>query len=125
MLHAWVLGPIVITAIPVTRRRGRGRGPCRDPARDEEPVSGAAAGVAGFRALPVSEGIWRADLCAGPRGPVFHYHPKFETGDVGERYKDPGLSADPVGWTMTQLADVRKVMGQSGAADVADVVSQA
>jgi hypothetical protein len=92
---------------------------------EQEVIPGAAAGVAGFRVLPVSEGIWRADLFTGPNGPIYHYHPKFELGDVGERFLDPALTADPVAWAIDQLSDIRRLLEGSGAADVADAIPQA
>jgi hypothetical protein len=127
MLHAWVFGPVVIT-VGYWEQRGvevevGARVEIRRVEQDE--IAGAAAGVAGFRVLPVSEGIWRADLFTGPNGPIYHYHPAFEAGDVGERHLDPELTADPVAWTMRQLRDIRSLLVGSGAADVADAVPQA
>lgn len=127
MLHAWIFGPVIITVgyweqIGVETEIGS-----RVEIRrvQPEPVPGANPGVAGFRVLPVSEGIWRADLFTGPDGPIYHYHPAFEAGDVGERHLDPALTADPVAWAMAQLADIRSLLIGSGAADVADAVPQA
>ncbi len=127
MLHAWVIGPVIVTVgyweqIGVETEIG-----ARVEIRrvQPEPVPGANPGVAGFRVLPVSEGIWRADLFTGPDGPIYHYHPAFCDGDVGERHLDARLSVDPVGWTMDRLADIRGLLAGSGAADVADAVPQA
>lgn len=127
MLHAWIFGPVIITVgyweqIGVETEIGS-----RVEIRrvQPEPVPGANPGVAGFRVLPVSEGIWRADLFTGPDGPIYHYHPAFEDGDVGQRHLDPALTADPVAWAMAQLADIRSLLIGSGAADVADAVPQA
>ena len=127
MLHAWIFGPVIITVgyweqIGVETEIGS-----RVEIRRVQPetIPGAANGVAGFRVMPVSEGIWRADLFTGPNGPIYHYHPNFEKGDVGERSLDPALTADPVAWAMAQLADIRALLIGSGAADVADAVPQA
>ncbi|MFN8620028.1 MAG: hypothetical protein U0869_04650 [Chloroflexota bacterium] len=127
LLHAWIFGPVIITVgyweqIGIETEIGS-----RVEIRrvQPEPVPGANPGVAGFRVLPVSDGIWRADLFTGPDGPIYHYHPAFEDGDVGERHLDPHLTADPVAWAMDQLADIRTLLEGSGAADVADAVPQA
>ena len=126
MLHAWILGPVIITVgyweqIGVETEIGS-----RVEIRrwEPEPVPGANPGVAGFRVLPVSEGIWRADLFTGPDGPIYHYHPAFEDGDVGQRHLDPELTADPVSWAMRQLADIGTLLRGSGAGDLADQVPQ-
>jgi hypothetical protein len=127
MLHAWIFGPVAIT-VGYWEQRGAevelgSRLEIRRVA--EEPVPGAAAGVAGFRVLPIGEGIFRVDMFRGPDGPVYHYHPAFEDGDVGERYFDEGLTASPVDWVIGKLGDVRSVLAGSGAADVADAIPQA
>ena len=127
MLHAWVFGPVVITVgyweqIGVETEVGS-----RVEIRRVQPetMPGAANGVAGFRVMPVSEGIWRADLFTGPNGPIYHYHPAFELGDVGQRHLDPELTADPVAWAIRQLSDIRSLLVGSGAADAADAIPQA
>ena len=70
--------------------------------------------------------IWRADLLTlvdpPTNEPRYHYHPRYESGDVGERVFDPELTADPPGWTMEKLRDFRTLLVESGAADVADHV---
>src|SRR5688572_21346157 len=127
MLHAWVFGPVVITVGYWEQIGAETEVGSRVEVRRVEPevIPGAANGVAGFRVLPVSEGIWRADLFTGPDGPIYHFHPNFEKGDVGERQLDPDLTADPVAWAMKQLADIRSLLLGAGAADVADAVPQA
>ena len=92
---------------------------------EREMVPGAAAGVAGFHVLPVSAGIWRADLFhvlnkPGDR-PVYHYHPNFRDGDVGEREFDPQLTANHLDWAVAQIADLRRILGEH-APDLADDV---
>jgi hypothetical protein len=82
--------------------------------------------VAGLRLLPVSEGIWRADLFRNKDGEiVYHYHPHFEKGDVGQRFFDDLLTRNPVEFVMRRLADLRAVLVDSGAGDVADDVPYA
>ncbi len=82
--------------------------------------------MAGLRFLPVSAGIWRADLFRDQNDNViYHYHPHFEKGDVGERSLDERLTADPVGWVMERLANLRPLLVDSGAADIADAVPYA
>ncbi len=95
---------------------------------EKELIPGAPAAVAGFRVLPVSEGIWRADLFhllnrPGDH-PIYHYHPNFGDGDVGEREFDLDLTADHLAWAVTQVADLKQVLATAGhgelAADVDD-----
>ena len=125
MLHAYILGPIVITVGYWVQRGVDTESGARVEIRrvEYEEVPGAAAGVAGLRFLPVSEGIWRADLFRDQDDNViYHYHPNFEKGDVGERSLDERLTADPVGWVMEQLAALRPLLVASGAGDIADAV---
>jgi hypothetical protein len=95
---------------------------------EKELVPGAAAAVSGFRVLPVSEGIWRADLFhllnkPGDK-PIYHYHPNFIDGDVGEREFDPGLTSDHLGWAVTQVSNLKELLATAGfgelAADIDD-----
>lgn len=60
---------------------------------------GHRAGNGGFSVLPVSDGLWRADLfmiLTEPGTPGFHYHPNFENNDVGDRFDDDLIRVDPV-----------------------------
>jgi hypothetical protein len=128
MLYAYVLGPIVITVGYWVQRGTDTESGARVEIRrvEYEDIPGAAAGVAGMRFLPVSDGIWRADLFRDQDDNViYHYHPHFEKGDVGERSLDERLTADPVGWVMERLADLRPLLVDSGAGDVADAVPYA
>ncbi len=128
MLHAYVFGPIAITVGYWVQRGVDTESGARVEIRrvEYEDIPGAPAGVAGFRFLPVSEGIWRADLFRDQDDNViYHYHPHFEKGDVGERSLDDRLTADPVGWVVEQLGDLRAVLVDSGAGDVADAVPYA
>ncbi len=77
--------------------------------------------------LSVGEGgIWRADLLVvvdPPTGePRHHHHPRFESGDVGDRVFDPGLTADPSGWTVAKLADLRSLFIECGADDLVNAI---
>lgn len=125
MLQAFIFGPIVITAGHWVQRGTAieygARVEIRRVAYDEIP--GAPAGVAGLRFLPVNEGIWRADLFKDQDGRIiYHYHPHFEKGDVGVRFLDERLTADPVGFVIDRLAELRTVLVDSGAGDIADQV---
>jgi hypothetical protein len=123
MLHAFVFGPIAITVGHWVQRGTITESGARVEIRrvEHDVIPGAADGVAGFRLLPASAGIWRADLFRTQDGEIiYHYHPHFEDGDVGERYFDDGLTADPVGWVSQQLGDVRRVLVDGGAGDIAD-----
>lgn len=122
MLHAYVVGPIAITVGHWVQKGAETESGARVEIRrvEREEIPGAAAGVAGFRILPVSAGIWRADLFRDQDGRIiYHYHPRFEEGDVGERYFDDQLTADPVGFVMDRLGDLPALLRGSGAGDIA------
>lgn len=128
MLQANIFGPIVITAGHWVQRGTAMESGARVEIRrvEYEQIPGVAAGVAGLRFLPVSEGIWRADLFRNQDDEiVYHYHPHFEKGDVGERFFDDRLTADPVGFVIDRLTDLRAVLVDSGAGDIADQVNYA
>jgi hypothetical protein len=128
MLYAYISGPIAITAGYWVQRGVDTESGARVEIRrvEHEDIPGAPAGVAGLRLMPVSEGIWRADLFRDQEGNViYHYHPQFEKGDVGERFFDDQLTADPVGFVIGRLRDLRTVLATSGAADLVDHVNYA
>lgn len=127
MLHVWVFGKVAITVGYWEQHGVEVEKGARVEIRRVEPeeIPGAAAGVAGFRVLPVSEGIWRADLFTGPHGPIYHYHPAFEDGDVGERHLDDELTASPVDWAMSKLEDIAGLLEGSGAGDLVGDIPQA
>jgi hypothetical protein len=128
MLHAFITGPIAITAGYWVQRGADTESGARVEIRrvDREEIPGAPAGVAGLRLLPVSAGIWRADLFRDQDGNViYHYHPLFEKGDVGERFFDDQLTADPVGFVIDRLRDLRTLLETSGAGDLVDAVPYA
>lgn len=125
MLHAFIFGPIAITVGYWVQSGVETESGARVEIRrvDHDDLPAAPAGVAGFRVLPVSQGIWRADLFRNQDDEIiYHYHPHFEKGDVGERYLDEALTADPVGWVIAQLADLRPLLIDSGARDLVDQV---
>jgi hypothetical protein len=128
MLYAFITGPIAITAGYWVQRGADTESGARVEIRrvEREEISGAPAGVAGLRLLPVSAGIWRADLFRDQDANViYHYHPHFEKGDVGERFFDDQLTADPVGFVIDRLRDLRTVLETSGAGDLVDQVNYA
>jgi hypothetical protein len=128
MLYAFISDPIVITAGYWVQRGVDTESGARVEIRrvEREEIPGAPAGVAGLRFLPVSAGIWRADLFRDQAGKViYHYHPQFEKGDVGQRFLDDQLTADPVGFVVERLRDLRSLLETSGAGDLADQVSYA
>jgi hypothetical protein len=93
---------------------------------EKELVPGAAAAVSGFRVLPVSAGIWRADLfhllnTPGDH-PIYHYHPNFIDGDVGERQFDPALTGDHLAWALDQVANLRDGILRDNAPELIDDV---
>jgi hypothetical protein len=126
MLHVYIVGPIAITVGHWVQKGADTESGARVEIRrvEQEEVRGAAAGVAGFRVLPVSAGIWRADLFRDQDGRIiYHYHPRFEKGDVGERFFDEQLTADPVGFVIDRLRNLPEVLRDSGAGDIADEVA--
>jgi len=128
MLQAFIFGPIGVTiGYWVQRGQDTESGARVEIRRVEyEEIPGAPAGVAGLRLRPVSDGIWRADLFRDQNDRViYHYHPHFEKGDVGERSFDDRLTADPVAFVIDRLMDLRTVLIDSGAGDVADAVPYA
>jgi len=128
MLHAFITGPIAITVGYWVQRGVEIESGARVEIRrvEREEVPGAAAGVAGLRLLPVSAGIWRADLFRDQDGNVvYHYHPRFEKGDVGERFFDDQLTADPVGFVIDRLRELQSLLETSGAQDLVDQVDYA
>jgi hypothetical protein len=128
MLYAFIIGPIAITAGHWVQRGVDTESGARVEIRrvEHEEIPGTAAGVAGLRLLPVSDGIWRADLFRDQDGKViYHYHPRFEKGDVGERFFDEQLTSDPVGFVIDRLRNLRNLLATSGAGDLADQIDYA
>jgi hypothetical protein len=69
--------------------------------------------------IEVGEPIWRADLLesvAGHRGSFdrTHYHPRFTGWNPNRRVFVKELSADPLGWLGTQLADLDAMLATGG-----------
>ena len=79
-------------------------------------------GAAGLAVRPISVGgLWRADLfmvLSEPGTSCFHYHPQFENGDVGERFVDEALTADPSTWVAEQLTDIEDLLKRCGGSDL-------
>jgi len=81
-----------------------------------------------YSATPIAVGapIWRVDLLESVDGKPgsfdrTHHHPKFTGWDPGPRNFLRELSADPLGWLTSQLADLPAVLERAGMpADVAD-----
>ena len=124
--YAWIFGRVILLVeyfeqIGPDEIEGGARVEIRRV--EKELISGAPAAVSGFRVLPVGDGIWRADLFhllnkPGDR-PIYHYHPSFIDGDVGEREFDPGLTSDHLDWALRQVADIKGVLRTAGFADLA------
>ena len=110
--YAWIFGRVILLVeyfeqIGPDEIEGGARVEIRRV--EKELISGAPAAVSGFRVLPVGDGIWRADLFhllnkPGDR-PIYHYHPSFIDGDVGEREFDPGLTSDHLDWALRQVIE--------------------
>ena len=83
------------------------------------------------QAARLREPIFRADLFtrfAGEAGnwDAAHFHPRFLEGWIPcNREWDPALTADPRSWIEHTLGNVREILTQGGAADLADSVDQA
>ena len=74
-----------------------------------------------YSAQPIEVGqpIWRADLLesvAGPPGSFdrTHHHPRFTGWNPGRRAYVKEMSADPLGWLGTQLADLGALLASAG-----------
>jgi hypothetical protein len=74
-----------------------------------------------YSAQPIEVGqpIWRADLLeslAGRPGSFdrTHHHPRFSGWNPGRRVYVEELSADPLGWLSTQLADLGALLASAG-----------
>jgi hypothetical protein len=72
--------------------------------------------------IAVDEPIWRVDLLesvAGPPGSFdrTHHHPKFSGWEPSRRCFVEELSADPLTWLGTRLADLEGVMKEAGVDD--------
>ena len=127
--YAWIFGRVIVLVeyfeqIGPDEIEGGARVEIRRV--QKELIPGAPAAVSGFRVLPVSEGIWRADLFhllnkPGDR-PIYHYHPNFIDGDVGEREFHPELTSNHLGWALAQVADLKGLLRGAGAADLVDDV---
>jgi hypothetical protein len=71
------------------------------------------------RPIEVAEPVWRADLLETADGPAgslnrAHHHPGMKNWEPGRRVFDPAMTADPVGWVGTQLADLEGLLGEAG-----------
>jgi hypothetical protein len=74
-----------------------------------------------YSAQPIEVGqpIWRADLLESVDGRAgsfdrTHHHPRFTGWNPGRRVFVPELSADPLGWLGTQLADLGALLASAG-----------
>ena len=123
--YAWFFGRVAVIVeyfeqIGPDEIEGGARVEVRRVAKDLVP--GAPPGVSGFRVQPVSDGIWRADLFHFLTRPedqqIYHYHPNFEDGDVGERELDQELTADHIGWAVRQIEDLPGLLRTAGAGEL-------
>lgn len=128
--YAYLVGPVAITVRyweeVGAEADAEVEGGARVEVRRVEAATGRAhrRGAEGFTVLPVAEGgLWRADLFTRVDPPDgesrYHHHPSFRDDDVGERDFDEAMAADPVGWTLERLADLRGLLAASGAEDLA------
>lgn len=124
MKFVFVNGRVAIVVRYWEQREEAVEGGARIELRRVEPVEGRKhrAGAAGFTVPPVSDGgLWRADLfmvLTDPGMPCFHYHPRFEHDDVGERFFRDELTADPARWIEERLTDITGTLEQCGAGDL-------
>ena len=71
------------------------------------------------RPITIAEPVWRVDLLEaadGPRGSLdrAHHHPLMRNWEPHKRVFDRDLSADPVSWLGTMLADLEGLLGNAG-----------
>ena len=133
--YAFVLGPLAVTVRYWEEHDVEDEGEVEAGARvelrrvDETVGRAHRPGAEGFTVQPVSHGgLWRADLFTRIQPPDdeprFHHHPSFRDDDVGTRDFDPEIAEDPVGWTLTQLRDLPRLLDRAGAGDLADQVDR-
>ena len=127
MQYAFVLGPVALTVCSCTCPEGDLEAGARVELRRVTPIPGNRDGNEGFQVQTVGDGgLWRVDLLVvvdpPTNEPRHHHHPQFSDGDVGCRVFDPILTADPPGWTMDKLADLRSLLIDVGASDLVDEI---
>jgi hypothetical protein len=71
------------------------------------------------RPITIAEPIWRVDLLEAADGPPgsldrAHHHPLMRNWEPHKRVFDRDLSADPVSWLGTMLADLEGLLGNAG-----------
>lgn len=124
MKVVFVNGPLAIIVEYWEQHGAQVDGGARVELRRVAVVPGRAdrAGTEGFSVGSIGDaGLWRADLFAvisEPGTPVFHFHPRFADGDVGERELDKDLTDDPRGWIADRLADLPGLLAGCGATDL-------
>ncbi len=76
-----------------------------------------------YAGVPISfnRPVWRVDLFGSTESPPgtldrAHHHPRFDGWEPGRRHFVPELSADPVSWLASQLADPAAVLARAGVA---------
>lgn len=124
MKYAFVNGPVAIVVRYWEQHGEAVDAGARVEVRRVEPVldDPDLLGTAGFAVQPIGTGgLWRADLfmiLSDPGQPCFHYHPRFENSDVGERFFSDELTADPRAWIAAQLDDFVGLLERAGAGDL-------
>jgi hypothetical protein len=70
------------------------------------------------RRIGIERLVWRADLLESVDNPGSfdrtHHHPRCDGWEPGTRQFDKAMSADPVGWVGTRLADLHALLGDAG-----------
>lgn len=124
MKHVFVNGRVAVIIRYWEQRGAAIEGGARVDIRRVTQLEGPAhrAGAAGFTVAPVGDGgVWRADLFVvlseGGRE-CFHYHPHFRDNDVGERFDEDAITADPRQWIEDSLRDLPGILASSGAEDL-------
>ena len=124
--YAWIFGRVIVLVeyfeqIGPDEIEGGARVEIRRVEKDLVP--GAPAAVSGFRVLPVGAGIWRADLFhllnKPGDNPIYHYHPNFRDGDVGQREFHPALTSDHLAWALDQVANLKDLLRTAGFGELA------
>jgi hypothetical protein len=124
MKFAFVNGRVAVVVRYWEERNPVVDGGCRVEVREVTQVEGREhrAGNAGFTVSPVAPGgRWRADLfvvLTENGAPCFHFHPEFELDDVGERFWDDDLAADPRAWIAAHLGDLPGLLRRAGGAQL-------
>lgn len=75
-------------------------------------------GIYSAQPVAIERPLWRADLLEAVTNPGSldraHHHPKFVDWEPGRRQFDPAMTADPIAWVGSRLADLDGLLAEGG-----------